>query len=115
MTVQLYGTKKCVETRKAERWFKERRATLHVVDLAQKGMSPGELRNVAARVGGFEALLDREGKRYVDKGLKYAAPTGPRVEQALVDDPLLLRTPIVRCEGRATVGYVPEIWTTWLG
>jgi len=113
--VQLYGTKKCPETRKAERWFKERRVTLHVIDLAQKGMAPGELRNVAARVGGIEALIDREGKRYVDKGLKYAAPTGPRVEQALVDDPLLLRTPIARCEGRATVGYAPEVWTTWLG
>ena len=78
-------------------------------------MAPGELRNVAARVGGFEALIDREGKRYLDKGLKYAAPTGPRIEQALVDDPLLLRTPIARCEGRATVGYQPDVWQTWLG
>jgi arsenate reductase len=115
VNVQLFGTKKCAETRKAERWFKERRVALHVVDLAQKAMSPGELRNVAARVGGFEALIDRAGKRYVDKGLKYAAPTGPRVEQALIDDPLLLRTPIARCEGRATVGFVPEVWETWLG
>ena len=115
MIVQLFGTKKCAETRKAERWFKERRVTLHVVDLAQKGMAAGELRNVAARVGGMEALIDREGKRYLEKGLKYAAPTGPRVEQALVEDPLLLRTPIARCERRATVGYAPEVWTTWLG
>ena len=115
MNVQLFGTKKCAETRKAERWFKERRVTLHVVDLAQKGMAAGELRNVAARVGGWEALIDREGKRYVDKGLKYSAPTGPRIEQALVDDPLLLRTPIVRSEGRATVGFVPEVWMTWVG
>jgi arsenate reductase len=113
--VQLFGTKKCAETRKAERWFKERRVTLHLVDLGQKGMAPGELRNVAARVGGMEALIDREGKRYLDQGLKFAAPTGPRVEQALVDDPLLLRTPIVRCEGRATVGFVPEVWKSWLG
>jgi arsenate reductase len=88
---------------------------LHVVDLAQKGMAAGELRNVAARVGGMEALIDRTGKRYVEKGLKYAAPTGPRIEQILVDDPLLLRTPIVRSEGRATVGYVPEVWKTWIG
>jgi arsenate reductase len=73
-----------------------------------------KLRNVATRVGGFEALIDREGKRYVDKGLKYAAPTGPRIEQALVDDPLLLRTPIVRSEGRATVGYQPDVWQGWL-
>ena len=114
MNVQLFGTKKCAETRKAERWFKERRVTLHVVDLGQKGMAPGELRNVAARVGGFEALIDREGKRYLDKGLKYAAPTGPRIEQILVADPLLLRTPIVRADGRATVGYAAEVWQRWI-
>jgi arsenate reductase len=114
VNVQLYGTKKCAESRKAERFFKERGVKLHVVDLGQKGMSVGELRNVAARVGGMEALIDREGKRYVDKGLKYAAPTGPRIEQMLADDPLLLRTPIVRSEGRATVGYAPEVWERWI-
>jgi arsenate reductase-like glutaredoxin family protein len=114
VTYQIFGTKKCQDTRKAERWFRERNLPVHVVDLAQKGMSPGELKNVAARVGGMEALIDRDGKRYVDKGLKYAAPTGPRIEQILVADPLLLRTPIVRAGGKATVGYVPETWTNWL-
>lgn len=114
MTVQLFVTKKCFESRKAERFFKERGVKLHVVDLAQKGMSAGELRNVAGRVGGIEALIDREGKRYVDRGLKYAAPTGPRIEQALADDPLLLRTPIARFEGAATVGYAPETWQRWI-
>src|SRR5215831_14217021 len=114
LTIQLFGTKKCKETRAAERFFKERGVAAHLVDLAQKGMSPGELRNVAARVGGMEALIDRDGKRYVDKGLKYAAPTGPRIEQILVADPLLLRTPIVRAGGRATVGYAPDTWKTWL-
>jgi arsenate reductase len=112
--VQVFGTKKCSETRKAERFFKERGIAIHAVDLTQKGMSAGELRNVAARVGGMEALIDREGARYVAKGLKYAAPTGPRIEQILVDDPLLLRTPIVRAGGRATVGFAPEVWTSWL-
>jgi arsenate reductase len=114
LTVQIFGTKKCSETRKAERFFRERRVNVHVVDLAQKGMSPGELRNVAGRVGGIEQLIDREGKRYLDRGLKYAAPTGPRIEQMLADDPLLLRTPIVRAGGQATVGYCPEIWAGWL-
>lgn len=112
--VQLFGTKKCAESRKAERFFRERGVKLHLVDLAQKGMSVGELRNVAARVGGMEALIDRQGKRYVDKGLKYAAPTGPRIEQMLADDPLLLRTPILRSDGRATVGYAPEVWLQWI-
>jgi arsenate reductase-like glutaredoxin family protein len=113
-TFQVFGTKKCAETRKAERFFKERGVKIHAVDLAQKGMSAGELRNVAARVGGMEALLDREGARYVAKGLKYAAPTGPRIEALLVADPLLLRTPIVRAGARASVGFAPETWAAWL-
>ena len=113
-TIQVFGTKKCAETRKAERFFRERGQAIHAVDLAQKGMSAGELRNVAARVGGFEALIDRAGARYLAKGLKYAAPTGSRIEQILVADPLLLRTPIVRAGARATVGYAPETWVAWL-
>ena len=114
MNLQLFGTKKCQDTRKAERFFKERGVKLQFVDLAQKGMSPGELRSVAARVGGVEALIDRDGKRYVDKGLKYAAPTGPRIEQILIADPLLLRTPIVRDGSRATVGFAPDVWQSWI-
>ncbi len=112
MNVQIFGVKKCADTRKAERWFKERRIGVQVIDLAHKGLSPGELRSVAARVG-LEALIDREGARYRDRGLRAAAPTGPRIEQALVDDPLLLRTPIVRNGREATVGYHPEVWETW--
>jgi arsenate reductase len=114
MNLQLFGTKKCPETRKAERFFRERGVKVHVVDLAQKGMSAGELRNVAARVGGIEKLIDRDGKRYLEKGLKYAAPTGPRIEAMLVADPLLLRTPIVREGSRATVGYAPDAWQQWI-
>jgi arsenate reductase-like glutaredoxin family protein len=112
--VQIFGTKKCQDTRKTERFFKERGVRFQLVDLAQKGMSAGELRSVASRVGGVEALIDREGKRYVERGLKYAAPTGPRIEQALVDDPLLLRTPVVRSSAGATVGFCPDAWADWL-
>lgn len=114
MNVQLFGTKKCPDSRKAERFFKERGVKLHVVDLAEKGMSAGELRNVGARVGGIEALIDRAGKRYLERGLKYAAPTGPRIADMLADDPLLLRTPIVRAGGRATVGFAPDTWQAWI-
>ena len=64
------------------------------------GPSAGELRKIAQAVGGVDKLIDREGKRYLERGLKYAAPTGPRIEQALIDDPLLLRTPIVRAGAR---------------
>jgi arsenate reductase-like glutaredoxin family protein len=111
--LQIFGTKKCAETRRAERWFKERRINFQLIDLAQKGPSPGELKKIANAVGGVEKLIDREGKRYLEKGLKYAAPTGPRIEQHLLDDPLLLRTPIVRAGDRATVGFVPGVWEGW--
>lgn len=111
--VQIFGTKKCKETRKAERWFKERGIRVQSVDLTEKGLSPGELKSVAAKVGGVEALIDRESKRYVDKGLKYSAPTGPRIEALLLEDPLLLKTPIVRRGAEATLGFCSEIWETW--
>ncbi len=112
--VQIFGTRKCQVTRKAERFFKERGVRFQMVDLAQKGLSVGEIRSVASRLGGVEALIDRGGKRYLERGLKYAAPTGPRIEQALIDDPLLLRTPVVRCSAGATVGDAGEVWTAWL-
>ena len=115
--LQIFGTKKCKETRKAERFFKERGLRFQAVDLEQKGLSAGELRAVAARVGGMEHLIDRAGQRYVDKGLKYAAPTGPRIEAMLLADPLLLRTPIVRCSAGATVGAdqtALDSWERWL-
>ncbi len=114
LNIQIFGTKKCADSRKAERFFRERNIKVQVIDLAQKGISPGELRSVAARVGGSEALIDREGKRYVDKGLKYSAPTGPRIEQMLIDDPLLLRTPVVRNGKDATVGYQDGVWQEWI-
>ena len=113
MSWQVFGTKKCADTRKAERFFKDRRVAVHLVDLSQKGLSAGELRSVAARVGGVEAMIDREGRRYVDKGLKYSAPTGPRIEAMLIEDPLLLKTPIVRRGPDATLGFAPDVWETW--
>ena len=112
--LQIFGTKKCPVTRQAERFFKERRITFHLIDIAQKGPSAGELKKIANAVGGVEKLIDREGKRYLERGLKYAAPTGPRIEQALLDDPLLLLTPIVRSGDRATVGFADKIWLSWL-
>ena len=112
--LQIFGTKKCPDTRKTERFFKERRVSYQLIDLAQKGPSAGELRKISQAVGGAEKLINRDGRRYVDRGLKYAAPTGPRIEQMLVDDPLLLRTPIVRAGDRATVGCDEATWLAWL-
>jgi arsenate reductase-like glutaredoxin family protein len=112
--LQIFGTKKCPDTRKAERFFKERRVSFHLIDIAVKAPSAGELRKIANAVGGIEKLIDRDGKRFVDRGLKYAAPTGPRIEQILLDDPLLLRTPLVRAGDRSTVGDAMDVWKAWL-
>jgi arsenate reductase-like glutaredoxin family protein len=111
--IQIFGKKKCQDTRKAERWFKERGMRIQSIDLTEKGMSAGELKSVAARLGGMEPLIDREGSRYVDKGLKYSAPTGPRIEALLLEDPLLLKTPIVRRGKDATLGFAPDTWEQW--
>jgi len=114
VTVQIFGTRKCADTRKAERFFRERGVPCQRIDLERKGLSAGELRSVAARVGGMEALIDRAGRRYRDRGLRAAAPTGARIEAVLQGDPLLLRTPIVRSGGEATVGHCPEVWEAWM-
>lgn len=115
--IQIFGTKKCSDTRKAERWWKERGMKTSFLDLKERGPSPGELKSIASAVGGVDKLIDREGTHYRDRGLLYASPTGPRIEQHLIDDPLLLRTPVVRCAKKATVGVTPETiraWEEWL-
>jgi arsenate reductase len=113
-TIQIFGTRKCSETKKAERFFKERGVKVQSIDLSEKAISAGELRSVANATGGMAALIDSEGKRYLEKGLKYSAPTGPRIEALLLEDPLLLKTPIVRSGKAATVGYQPDAWKAWL-
>src|SRR5579883_2486287 len=110
--LQIFGLKKCVDTRKAERYFKERRIEFQRIELSEKGLSAGELRAVAARTG-LPALLDREGARFRDLGLAHSALSDKQLEEKLLADPLLLRTPIVRKGPLATVGYVPDVWSTW--
>ncbi|MDB4965481.1 MAG: Arsenate reductase [Myxococcales bacterium] len=111
--VQIFGTKKCAESRKAERWFKERSVKIQFVDLKEKGLSAGELRSVAARVG-LDKLVDRESQRFRDKGLRVASFSGPLLEKTLLEDALLLKTPIVRHGKEATVGFQPETWVGWM-
>ena len=111
--VQIFGTKKCADTRKAERWFKERSLKVQIIDLKEKGLSAGELRSVTARVG-LDKLVDRESQRFRDKGFRVASFSGPLLEKTLLEDPLLLKTPIVRNGKDAMVGYAPETWEAWL-
>jgi arsenate reductase len=113
VSLQIFGTRKCPTTRAAQRFFQERRVPFQFIDLNERAMSRGELESVA-RTLGLESLYDAEGPRARDRGLQHARPTGPRLLQALADDPKLLRTPIVRDGKRATVGPAQAIWLEWL-
>ena len=110
---QVFGTRKCQDTRKAQRFFKERGLTIHEVDLAERGMSPCELKSVAAQ-SGWVALLDRGSERFVAKGLSHALLGDKDIERLLLDDPRLLKTPVVRFGKKSSIGYQPELWKSWL-
>ena len=110
MNIQIFGTKKCQDTRKAERYFKERAIKFQFIDLTQKGLSQGELNSVKAAVGGLEALADKEGRQYQKRNLKFLVHN---LEEELLNDPLLLKTPIVRNGPKATLGYQPDVWKEW--
>ncbi|TCL72432.1 arsenate reductase-like glutaredoxin family protein [Hydrogenispora ethanolica] len=109
MNIQIFGVLKCQDTRKAERYFKERRIPYQFVDLTRKGLSKGELERVSRAVG-LENLIDKTGKQYQKRQLQYLVHD---VTEELLNDPLLFKTPIVRNGAEATVGYQPDVWKTW--
>jgi arsenate reductase-like glutaredoxin family protein len=109
MNIQIFGTKKCQDTRKAERYFKERKISYQFIDLTVRGLSKGELERVKAAVG-IDSLMDKEGKEYAKRNLKYMVHSQTEM---LLTYPLLLRTPVVRNGAKATVGYSPEEWKSW--
>ncbi|MCI6256623.1 arsenate reductase family protein [Pseudoflavonifractor sp. HCP28S3_F10] len=109
MNIQIFGKSKCFDTKKAQRYFKERRVKFQSVDLLKYGISKGELTSVKNAVG-LEALIDTGNP---DAALvTYLAYDADKLEK-LLDDPRLLRTPIVRNGRQATVGYCPDVWKTW--
>ncbi|MDD3846514.1 MAG: arsenate reductase family protein [Syntrophorhabdaceae bacterium] len=109
MSIQIFGTSKCQNTRKAQRFFKERGIPFHYIDLTVKGLSKGELNSVRSVVG-IEKLIDTEGKQYARRNLKYLTHN---IEEELLADPLLFKTPIVRNGNKATIGYQPDVWKEW--
>ncbi|HLP43413.1 MAG TPA: ArsC/Spx/MgsR family protein [Fibrobacteria bacterium] len=110
MNIQIFGRRDCADSRKAERWFKERRIPFQFIDLKQKGFSPRELEAVSRPIG-MDNLVDRDSKRFKEKGLAFMSPS--RVEKVLLDDPLLAKTPVVRNGPKATLGFQPTVWETW--
>ena len=110
MNMQIFGKRDCPDTRKAERWFKERKIPFQFIDLKVKGMSPRELEAVTGPIG-LENLLDRGSKRFLEKGLGAISPS--RTLGVLQGDSLLLKTPIVRNGRDATLGFQPGVWLGW--
>lgn len=114
MEVQIFGVRKSPGTRKALRFFAERRVRTHFVDLNERPASPGELRRFGQRFG-VEALVDRDSRRFADLGLGAARLSEDRWMERLAEEPLLLRMPLVRWEQRLTVGDAEATWREWTG
>jgi arsenate reductase-like glutaredoxin family protein len=112
MNIQIFGTSKCFDTKKAQRYFKERGIKFQMIDLKEKGMSRGEFDNVKRAVGGWEQLVDRNAKDKQTLALLDALVDWQQ-EDKLFENQQLLKTPIVRNGRQATVGYQPDVWKGW--
>ncbi len=112
MNIQIFGTKKCNDTKKAERFFKERGIKYQFIDMKEKGMSKGEFNSVAAANGGMDAMINKDHK---DKDLlaliKYIAEED-RLDKIL-ENPQVIKTPVVRNGKQSTIGYQPDVWKKW--
>jgi len=113
VNVQIFGFKDCQDTRKAQRFFAERRIPVHFVDLADKPASKGELQRFEQRLGAA-ALIDREAPRYRALGLHVSGDSPQRLLGRALTEPRLLRTPLVRCGPQVSVGHAPEAWQAWI-
>ena len=112
MNIQIFGKSKCFDTKKAERYFKERRIPYQFVDLLRYGVSGKEFDAVLRGIGGVDHLIDWDSKLQEVTLMKYM--DDPRAkEDKVFDEPKLMRTPIVRNGKLVTVGYCPDIWATW--
>ena len=110
MNIQIFGKSKCFDTKKAERYFKERGIRVQSVDLPRYGLSAGEFASVCRAVGGWAALLD---EKHPDAALVRCLASDTAREEKLLENPRMLRTPLVRNGRQATVGYCPEVWAEW--
>ena len=111
MNIQIFGVKRCFDTKKAERYFKERRIKYQFIDLTIKGLSKGELNSVKDVVG-LNYLINSQAKDYKKLNMDRIISSNVR-EEILLNNPGLYKTPIVRNGKKATVGYEPDIWKTW--
>ncbi|MBR1662908.1 MAG: arsenate reductase family protein [Ruminococcus sp.] len=112
MNIQIFGKAKCFDTKKAERFFKERGIKYQYIDLKQKGMSKGELESVISAAGGLDAVIDDKNKSQDAVLLKYLSSDDAKKEK-LLENGTLIKTPVVRNGRKAAVGYKPDVWEKW--
>ena len=112
MNIQIFGKSKCFDTKKAERYFRERRIKFQSIDLVRFGMSGKEFDSVLRAVGGIDNLIDWDSRNPDVTLMKYMADKTAK-EDKVFDNPALMKTPIVRTGNQATAGYRPDIWVTW--
>lgn len=113
LNIQIFGKSKCFDTKKAERFFKERNIKYQYIDLPRFGMSNGEYKNIKQAVGHYHLLIDTKCKLYDQLHLAYLAYPA-QIEELVLENPGVFLTPIVRCGKKATVGYKPEEWQAWI-
>jgi len=120
MNIQIFGKPKCSDTKKAERYFKERNIKFQFIDIVKYGLSKGEYESVKSAVGGngasplgMAALIDEKSKEYESQYMTHLASQDD-AEERLLENPGMFKTPIVRNGKNATVGYKPEIWGGWI-
>ncbi|MFI3142000.1 MAG: arsenate reductase family protein [Clostridia bacterium] len=113
MNIQIFGSSKCFDTKKAQRYFKERNVKFQFIDVAKFSMSMGEFNNISRAIGGgVDALINQKSKKIDSSFINYLASEEAKIEK-LLDTPELFKTPIVRNGKKATLGFCPEIWKEW--
>ncbi len=111
MNIQIFGLNKCFDTKKAQRYFKERNIKFQYIDLSQKSMSRGELSSVLSNCESLEDLINPKSRHFEKSFINYV-PYESKIDK-LLEDGELMKTPIVRNGRQSTVGYCPEVWKTW--
>lgn len=112
MNIQIFGRKKCFDTQKAERYFKERKIKYQYVDIDRYGLSKGEFESVKNFIG-LKDMINTAAKEYTALNMQHFRTTGSLAEETLFKNPRLYRTPVVRNGRKATIGYQPEVWKDW--
>ena len=113
MNIQIFGFQDCQDTRKALRFFAERRVAVHFIDLKERPASKGELKRFADRFGPA-AVVDKDSATYKAMGLRVALDSPQRLLERALNEPRLLRTPLVRNGGKVAIGHTPDEWQAWV-